>query len=139
MAKIPVYENEKVVARVEYNNNLDFWDGRNYTCGRTGRHLGYTRLKSGKWVLIHGTQWQGERDYAEVVTAEELVQAAARTGHLDELYAEYPELRDLLPDEEAEAPEKTYYEADVTAFGNGAHIIVPKELIGKRIRYEVDE
>lgn len=139
MSKVPVYEEGEVIAQVKENNALDFWDGRNWTCGSTGRHLGYTRLKSGKWVLIHGSQWQGDRDHAEVVTAEELVQAAARTGCLDELYTEYPELKGLLPDEEAEAPEIETVEAEITAFGNGAHVVIPGKHLGKKIRYTVIE
>lgn len=139
MTKVPVYEGEKVVARVEYNSNLDFWDGRNMSSGSIGRHLGYTRLKSGKFVLIHGTQWSGEKDSAEIVTVEELLQAAARTGHLDDLYAAYPELKGKLDEEEAPAPEPEEIEVEIVAFGNGAHITLPKGLIGRKILYRVVE
>lgn len=139
MVKVPVYEDGQVVARVEYNTDFDFWDGRNNTCGSTGRHLGYTKLKSGKYVLIHGTQWQGERASAEVVSGEELVQAAARTGHLDDLYANYPELKGTLEEEEIETPEPEAVEAEVVAFGNGAHITLPKDLIGRKVRYTIVE
>jgi hypothetical protein len=132
---VPVLENGKVIAQVDYNDALDYWDGHNYTCGSTGRHLGYTRLKSGKWVLIHGSQWQGEQNSAEVVTAEELVQAAARTGNLDELYKTYPDLKTTLPDEEENTPEVQEMEAEVVSFGNGAHIVIPKGYIGKKISY----
>ena len=141
--RVPVYDEEgKVIARVAYNKKLDFWDGRNWTCGSTGRHLGYTRLKSGKYVLIHGTQWQGERNHAEVVSPERLVQEAARAGRLDELYEDFPELREIkLPDEEEDIERKEkriINRAVATAFGNGAHVVVPKELIGKTITYYVD-
>jgi putative transposon-encoded protein len=139
MAKVPVYDDGEVVARVEYNSKLDFWDGRNMTSGSTGRHLGYTRLKSGKFVLIHGTQWQGEQVTAEVVTPEELVQAAARTGHLDEIYTAFPELKGTLEEEEMEAPVPEAVEVEVVAFGNGAHITLPKDLIGRKVRYTVVE
>ena len=54
--KVNVLEDGVVIARVEYNNNLDFWDGHNWTCGSTGRHLGLTQLRDGRFVLIHGTQ-----------------------------------------------------------------------------------
>jgi hypothetical protein len=139
MAKVPVFEGGEVVARVEYNSNLDFWDGRNWTSGSTGRHLGYTRLKSGKFVLIHGTQWEGEKASAEVVTPSELVQAAARTGHLDDIYTAYPELKGTLEEEEIDAPEPEQIEAEVVGFGNGAHVTLPKTLIGRKIRYVVVE
>lgn len=81
MSKINVYDGCEVIARVNYNDNLDFWDGRNYTCGSTGRHKGLTKLKDGRYVLIHGTQWQGERDYAEIITTEEALQEILRSGN----------------------------------------------------------
>ncbi len=82
--KVPVFdEDQKIVAHVEYNSNLDYWDGRNNTCGSTGRHMGLTVLKDGRFVLIHGTQWQGERDHAEIVSADEALQAVMRTSSLE--------------------------------------------------------
>ncbi len=81
--KVPVYDEERIVAHVEYNANLDYWDGRNYTSGSTGRHLGLTVLKDGRFVLIHGTQWQGERDHAEIVSADEALQDVMRTNSLE--------------------------------------------------------
>jgi hypothetical protein len=43
MAKVNVTDgNGGVVASVEYNSILDHWDGSNWTCGSTGRHLGIT-------------------------------------------------------------------------------------------------
>jgi len=74
--KVPVFdEDQKIVAHVEYSNNLDYWDGHNWTCGSTGEHLGLTVLKDGRFVLIHGTQWEGRRDHAEIVSADEALQA----------------------------------------------------------------
>jgi len=67
-------ENGRVIAMVKANNNLDWWDGSNWTCGSTGRHKGLTRLADGRYVLIHTTQWQGERDWAEIVTPEQALQ-----------------------------------------------------------------
>lgn len=140
MAKVPVYENGEVIARVEYNSNLDFWDGRNMTSGSMGRHLGFTKLtKSGKYVLISGTQWDGEQDSAEVVTAEDLIKAATRTGHLDDVYAAYPELKGALDEDEVAIAPREEIEAEVVGFGNGAHITLPKTLIGRKIRYVVVE
>ena len=72
---VKVYdENGKVIAMVEANNNLDWWDGSNWTCGSTGRHKGLTRLSDGRYVLIHTTQWQGERDYAEIISEKQALQ-----------------------------------------------------------------
>lgn len=72
---ISVYNSEgDVIGQVEYNDNLDYWDGRNYTNGGTGLHKGLTRLSTGEYVLIHGTQWQGDRDHAETISAERALQ-----------------------------------------------------------------
>lgn len=92
---IPVYNEEgEVIAEVEYNNSLDFWDGRNHTCGSTGRHKGLTQLETGEYVLIHGTQWQGERDHAEIISPEQAVREIIGSGNT-ELFDEYPELAEL--------------------------------------------
>jgi hypothetical protein len=39
--------------------------------GGVGRHLGITKLKDGRYVLIYGTQWQGEKDYGIIVSPKE--------------------------------------------------------------------
>lgn len=75
MAKINVYNDEhEIVARVEYQSNLDFWDGNNWTCGSTGLHKGITKLKNGNYVLIHGSQWQGSQNYGEIISAKQALQ-----------------------------------------------------------------
>ncbi len=98
-------ENGQIVGRVNYNSNLDHWDGHNHTCGSTGRHLGITKLKDGRFVLIHGTQWQGEQDSAEIVTPEEALQAILNSGNeglLDEeKFSELKKLNDETMVEEA--------------------------------------
>jgi len=111
MAKVNVYEDGKVIARVQYNDNLDFWDGSNWTCGSPGRHLGLTRLrKSGQYVLIHGTDFQGEQDRAEIVTDEEAYQAIVSSGNF-ELLEKFPDLRrfeeDLDTDEDPDESKTT--------------------------------
>jgi hypothetical protein len=88
---IPVYEDGRVVARVKYNNNLDFWDGHNWTNGSTGHHNGLTRLKNGDYVLIHGSQWQGERDTAEIISRDEALQLVLDAND-DDLWERFPEL-----------------------------------------------
>jgi hypothetical protein len=100
MSKVNVYsESGEVVARVEYNSNLDFYDGSNYTCGSTGRHQGLTKLKDGRYVLIRGTEWEGERDTAELVTADEALQAILSSDN-DELLEEsrFSELKAMSED-----------------------------------------
>lgn len=95
--KIPVYDDEEcgcVIGHVSPNTKLDTWDGNNYTSGSTGCHIGYTRLKkSGKFVLIHTTQWQGGEDYGEVISPEDLVRLAIEKHSLVEVLEDYPELQ----------------------------------------------
>jgi hypothetical protein len=95
--RVKVYDAKgNVIGRVRYNAVLDFWDGRSWSCGSIGRHLGITTLKDGRYVLIHGTGWQEEKDSAEVVTAEEALQAILKSGHFELLKAKrFIELRKL--------------------------------------------
>jgi hypothetical protein len=94
---VNVYDgNGKVIARVNYNDNLDNWDGHNWSCGANGRHLGITKLKkSGQYVLIHGTQWQGEGNTSEIITHEEAFQVILRNGH-SELLEKFPDLKKYI-------------------------------------------
>jgi hypothetical protein len=98
MSRVSVRDKSgNVVASVEYNTNLDYWDGKNNTCGEVGRHLGITKLKKlDVFVLIHGTQWQGEQDTAEIMTDEEATQAILKNGH-EEIFQvpKFNRLRDL--------------------------------------------
>jgi len=90
-------EDKRVIARVEYNNNLDYLVNSNYQNGGTGRHKGLTKLKNGNYILIHGTQWQGERDYAEVISKERALQEILDSKNielLDEL--RFSELNELM-------------------------------------------
>lgn len=85
--RVNVYEDrynlKEVIARVRYNQDLDYWDGRNWQNGGTGRHKGITKLKDGRFVIIKGTDWQGERDYAYVVDAEEALQEILKAQRLE--------------------------------------------------------
>lgn len=75
-------ENE-IVGRVRYNAILDYWDGRNWSNGGTGRHKGITKLKNGEYVLIEGTQWQGEKDFAFIIDKERALQEILKSGNYD--------------------------------------------------------
>lgn len=80
--RVNVYDEEgEVIARVRYNENLDYWNGRNWQNGGMGRHKGITKLKDGRYVLIHGTDWQGERDYAEIISAKQALQEILKSGN----------------------------------------------------------
>lgn len=94
--RVNVYSGDTVIARVRYNQNLDYWDGRNWSNGGTGRHKGLTKLKDGRYVLIHGTDWQGEKDWAEVISPEQALQEILKSGNMELLKTKrFKELRSL--------------------------------------------
>ena len=94
--RVNVYENQDVIARVRYNQNLDYWDGRNWQNGGVGRHKGITKLKDGRYVIIIGSDWQGERDYAYIVDADEALQEILKSQNLDLLETKkFKELKNL--------------------------------------------
>jgi hypothetical protein len=98
MSKVSVKdENGNVVANVKYNSILDRWDGSSWTSGSTGLHLGITILKKlDSFVLIHGTQWQGEQAYAEIVTDEETLRVILKTNQRERLEdIKYSRLKEL--------------------------------------------
>lgn len=82
-----LYDGTKCIGKVEHTTNLDHWDGNNYTSGSTGKHLGIGQLKDGRYYLCYGTQWQGEQDYAEVISEEEARHAVISHGD-NRLFAE---------------------------------------------------
>lgn len=75
---VNIIEDGKVIGRVSESRNLDYWDGNNMQHGGMGHHLGLTIRKNGDLVFIHTTQWQGERDWAEVVSEDDAMQAILR-------------------------------------------------------------
>lgn len=111
--RVNVYEDGDVIARVRYNQNLDFWDGRNFTCGSTGRHKGLTKLKDGRYVLIHGTQWQGEKDWAEIISPQQALQEILKSGNTELLETKkFAELKKLYQELELEDDEDLEEEAE---------------------------
>ena len=81
--RVNVYEDGDVIARVRYNQDLDFWNGRNWQNGGVGRHKGITKLRDGRYVLIHGTNWQGEKDWAEIISPEQALQEILKSGNTE--------------------------------------------------------
>ena len=133
MAKVAVRDkDENYVAEVEYNNNLDVWNGNNYTNGGPGRHLGITKLKSGSYVLIHGTQWQGESDTAEIVSDRVALNAIMQSDNLKMLDdPKYARLKRLLVDGEDDGKESMtdiVTEATTRKQGNSLVLILTDEL-----------
>jgi len=105
--RVNVYDGNDVVARVRYNQDLDYWNGRNWQNGGLGLHKGITKLRDGRYVLIHGTDWQGERDWAEIVSPEQALQEILRSGNTELLdtkkFAELKQIYEekyLLEDED---------------------------------------
>lgn len=89
-------DSSQVVSRVRYNQDLDYWNGSNWQNGGTGMHKGITRLKDGNYVIIYGTQWQGERDYALIVSPQEALQEILRSQNLQLLdMKKYAPLKEL--------------------------------------------
>ena len=87
-------EDGQVIARVTYNENLDYRGGRNWSNGGTGYHKGLTRLKSGQYVLIHGTDYQGERCWGEIITKNQAVQEILKSNDL-ELLEKFKDLKEI--------------------------------------------
>ncbi|HDR7311493.1 TPA: hypothetical protein QCX08_004001 [Bacillus cytotoxicus] len=101
--RVNVYDCGEVVARVRYNACLDYWDGRNWTNGGTGYHKGLTKLRDGRYVLIHGSQWIDDKDYAEVISAEEALQEILKSGNHELLKTKkYKELHSMYKEMEKE-------------------------------------
>jgi hypothetical protein len=101
--RVNVYKDGDVIARVRYNQNLDYWDGRNWTNGGVGRHKGLTKLQDGRYVLIHGTNWQGEKDWAEIISPEQALQEILKSGNTELLETKkFAELKKLYQELELE-------------------------------------
>ena len=69
------FEPRHVVAIVKYVQNLDTWDGRNFSSGSAGQHIGIRKITrgvfAGKWYVCYGTDWQGQEDEAFLLEDEE--------------------------------------------------------------------
>ena len=83
VGRVNVYKGDKIVARVRYNQNLDYWNGRNWTNGGVGLHKGLTKLRNGRFVLIHGSQWQGEKGWAEIISPEQALHEILASGNTE--------------------------------------------------------
>jgi hypothetical protein len=106
--RVPVYGDvdwhSDVIARVKFNTNLDYWNGYNWTDGGAGTHSGLTKLRDGRYVLIHGSELEGTRDYGEIISAKEALNRILASGndHLlnTEKFAPLRKLAEELPQEE---------------------------------------
>lgn len=99
-------DRDQVIARVRYNAALDYWDGRNFANGGVGMHKGITKLRDGRYVIIEGTQWQGEKDYAYIVSDGEALQQILKSGNSELLnMKKFADLKKLYSKLEIEYPE----------------------------------
>lgn len=81
-SRVTVFDDKgNKVSRVRYNANLDYWNGREHQNGGSGRHKGLTKLQDGRYVLIFGTDFQGEKDRAEVISPEEALRLILKSGN----------------------------------------------------------
>jgi len=71
-----------VIARVRYNQDLDFWDGRSFSCGEAGKHKGLTKLQDGRYVLIRGSQLEGETHSAHIISKKEALKEIIKSNDL---------------------------------------------------------
>ena len=84
--RVNVYEDEmskEVIARVRYNSNLDYWDGHNWRNGDPGKHKGLTKLKDDRYVLINGSDWQGDKDFGIIISKHDALQEILKSQNLD--------------------------------------------------------
>ena len=83
---VKVYRDEtkqELIGVVNYSENLDFYDGRNFQNGGFGYHKGLTKLKNGSYVIIIGSNWEDVQDYAYVVSDKEALREIIESGNLE--------------------------------------------------------
>lgn len=72
MEKVPVMANDEVIARVEYISNLDSWNSGKWYCDDIGHHRGIQKIQkgyyAGRYVMIRGSDYEGEEDYGELMS-----------------------------------------------------------------------
>ncbi|MDU7150102.1 MAG: hypothetical protein E6300_16625 [Clostridium sp.] len=86
----------KIIGRVSYSENLDYFYNGNFQNGGVGLHKGLAKLKNGKYVLIYGSNWQGDRDYAKVISKTDALDEILESENLSLLdEPRFKELKDL--------------------------------------------
>lgn len=98
--RVNVYEYREefddVIARVRYNRNLDYWNGKNNCSGEVGEHKGITKLKDGRYVIIIGSDWEGKKDFAYTVSDKEALDEILKSGNIELLEkVKYKTLKEL--------------------------------------------
>lgn len=76
-------ENKEIIADVNINTNLDYWDGTKWTSGGISQHKGLTKLKDGRFVLIYSTDWKKEDDIAVLISKRDAIREILQSGNKD--------------------------------------------------------
>lgn len=92
---INVYDNDKVIGQVWYQTNLDNYIDGHWSCGQYRRHKGLTRLEDGRYVLIYGNDFVGERNYAIIISPEEAAKEIIDSEHFELFEDRFSELKEL--------------------------------------------
>jgi hypothetical protein len=86
----------KIIGRVNYSENLDCLYNGNFQNGGVGLHKGLAKLKNGNYVLIYGSNWQGDRDYAKIISKTDALDEIIESKNLSLLdEPRFKELKDL--------------------------------------------
>lgn len=72
---------EEIEFDTDDEQDLDEWNGNDWTSGSIGRHHSVVKLEDGKYLMICRSQWESEHTTAQIMTAAE--------------YAEYRKERNL--------------------------------------------
>lgn len=89
-------ERKELVGVVNYNNKLDYVVGTNWQNGGVGYHKGITKLKDGSYVIIIGSDYQGDKDYGYIVSENEALKEIIESGNLELLQGKkFKSLREL--------------------------------------------
>jgi len=91
MVAVTLYDGDKIIGTVKYNNLLDMWNGRNWQNGGVGRHKGFVKLKDGRYAIIYGSNWVGEKSYAKIVPKKDIIDEIIRIQDY-KLLEKYPDL-----------------------------------------------
>ncbi len=92
---VKLQRGEQIIGEVPSNDQLDYLVNTNWQNGGVGRHLGFGFWeRTNEYYLVHGTNWQGETDWAEIVTADRIVKEIIKSDNL-EILEGYPDLLEI--------------------------------------------
>lgn len=126
---IPLYNGSNdIIGEVDYNQDLDYWDGRNWTNGGVGKHKGFGQLDDGRFYIIYGSQWQGDMSYARICSKEKLIKEMIKSSN-SKYIEDYPELEEIYD----EKFNHKKVENRSKAFSVRVHITDPPEVIQNKL------